>query len=108
MSDLKKLQEIVLNFRDERDWKQYHSAKDSIIGLFCEVAELAEHVKFQNEQQWKEYLIDNKTDISDELSDIFYWVLLIAKDCDIDLQESLIKKIKKNEIKYPLKKATPQ
>lgn len=104
MSDLKKLQELVLQFRDARDWKKYHNPKDSLLGLICEVAELAEHVKWQNEIQWKEYLVDNKVDLSDELADILYWVLIIANDWEIDLKDSVIKKLKKNEIKYPLKK----
>ena len=41
----------------------------------------------------------------DELSDILYWVLLIANDLDIDLEESLSRKMSKNEKKYPISKS---
>jgi NTP pyrophosphatase (non-canonical NTP hydrolase) len=43
--------------------------------------------------------------VADELSDVLYWVLLIAKDLDVDLAEAFAEKLRKNELKYPVEKS---
>ncbi len=40
--DAKVLQAKVIQFRDERDWAQYHNPKDLAISLALEAAELLE------------------------------------------------------------------
>jgi hypothetical protein len=37
--ELKKLQQKVIEFRDARDWVQYHNPKDLAISLSLEVAD---------------------------------------------------------------------
>ena len=39
-SDLQRLTEAILAFRDERDWKQFHSLRHLIVSLNLEAAEL--------------------------------------------------------------------
>ncbi|MEZ4753949.1 MAG: nucleotide pyrophosphohydrolase [Bdellovibrionota bacterium] len=100
--DIKTLTQRIINFRDARNWQQFHSPKDMILGLLCEVGELAEHFKWATNKEILESL--NKTEIADELSDVLYWVLLIANDLDINLAENFESKMKKNELKYPVEK----
>jgi NTP pyrophosphatase (non-canonical NTP hydrolase) len=47
----------------------------------------------------------NKEEISDELADVFYWVLVLSKDLKIDIADALRKKIVKNAKKYPVHKS---
>lgn len=47
----------------------------------------------------------NKADIGEELADVLYWVLLMSHDLGIDMKDALLKKIAKNEAKYPVEKA---
>lgn len=42
MSDIKDITNALLKFRDERDWSQFHNAKDLAIALNIESAELLE------------------------------------------------------------------
>jgi dCTP diphosphatase len=105
MNDLEKLQKQIVEFRDERNWKQFHNPKDMALSLLLEAAELLEHFQWKNGQEIADHLESNKTDISEELSDVFYWVLLIAHDLDIDLPKALDKKMSKNVAKYPVDKA---
>ena len=35
---LQELQELVVRFRDERDWEQFHTPKDLVLGLQVEAA----------------------------------------------------------------------
>ena len=47
----------------------------------------------------------NKADVAEELSDVLYWVLLIAHDLNIDLPKAFRAKHKKNNAKYPVAKS---
>jgi NTP pyrophosphatase (non-canonical NTP hydrolase) len=105
MNDLKKLQDMVVSFRNERDWQQFHNPKDSSISLVLEATELLEHFQWKSAEEMKKHVQDKKEDVGDELADVFYWVLLLAHDFDIDLSEQLGKKLEKNAAKYPVSKS---
>jgi NTP pyrophosphatase (non-canonical NTP hydrolase) len=105
MADLDKLTNIVVGFRDERNWKQFHNPKDTAISLVLEASEFLEHFQWKNEFEIEKHLKSSKHDVSDELADVLYWVLLIANDLKIDLEESLSRKMIKNTAKYPVEKA---
>lgn len=105
MSDLTDLQQLVVGFRDERDWSQFHNPKDVAISLVLEATELLEHFQWKSENEIKKHLDTNKEDVSDELADVLYWVLLIANDLNIPLDKALRSKLAKNASKYPVDKA---
>ncbi len=104
-SDLESMMNKVLAFRDARDWKQFHNPKDMAISLSLEASEVLEHFQWKNESEIKDYLDLNKSEIADELADVLYWVLLMSHDLGIDITDALEKKIKKNELKYPVEKS---
>ncbi|MDP2926649.1 MAG: nucleotide pyrophosphohydrolase [bacterium] len=105
MSDIKKLTEKIIKFRNERDWKQFHNPKDVALSLILEAGEVMEHFQWKNKEEIEKYIVHNKTEIGEELADVLYWVLLMSHDLKIDILDALDKKIKKNEKKYPLRKA---
>jgi dCTP diphosphatase len=105
MSDLSDLQQRIVNFRDARDWKQFHNPKDLAISLLLEASELLEHFQWKSADEMQQHVKDHKADVSDELADVLYWVLLIAKDLDIDVLQAVSQKMDKNEAKYPIAKA---
>ncbi len=105
MSDIEELTKRIIEFRDARDWKQFHNPKDVALSLMLEAGELAEHFQWKNEAEIKEYLQEHKPEVADELADVLYWVLLLSHDLDVDLKEALNKKLAKNEVKYPVEKA---
>jgi NTP pyrophosphatase (non-canonical NTP hydrolase) len=99
MSDLKDLQKKLLDFRDERDWAQFHNAKDLALALSIEAAELNELFL------WKKPEEANIEKIKDELADVFGYVLLLADKYNLDVIEIMSSKIQKNAEKYPVDKA---
>lgn len=105
MSDLKRLTKRILDYRDARDWKQFHKPKDLALSLILEAAEVLEHFQWKTEKEIDEYIKTNKSDISEELADVLYWVLLISHDLNINLPEAFEEKMKQNEKKYPVEKA---
>ncbi len=105
MNELKRLTEDILAFREERDWKQFHTPKDEAISLVLEAAEVLEHVQWKNPEELKEHIAAKKHDIGEELADVLFWVLLMAHDFGIDLTEAFDKKMEVNRKKYPVEKA---
>ena len=104
-NDLNDLQNLVVKFRDARDWKQFHNPKDTSLSLVLEAAELMEHFQWKNAEEIEAYLKTNKVDVAEELADVLYWVLLIGHDLEIDIADAFKKKLKKNDEKYPVEKA---
>ena len=105
MADIKKLTADVLKFRDERDWKQFHNPKDVAISLALEAAELLEHFQWKTPAEIARHVKAAREDISDELADVLYWVLVLGHDLEIDLSGALKKKLVKNAVKYPVSKS---
>ena len=105
MSDIKKLKDLVIEFRDNRDWKQFHNPKDLAMSLVLESTEFMEHFQWKSNEEIRSHLKMKKDSVSEELADVFYWFLLIANDLDIDIDSALRDKIKKNDAKYPVEKA---
>ena len=101
------LKELSKKFAEDRDWDQYHNAKDLAIGIVTEAAELLEHFRFKSKVEVEEALSNpqKKEEISEELADILYFVLRLAQRYDIDITEAFKGKLAKNEKKYPVSKA---
>lgn len=105
MSDLKELTASVVDFRDARDWKQFHNPKDCAISLSLEAAEVLEHFQWKTADEISRYVADHRDRIGDELSDVLYWALLMSHDLGIDLEQAFKQKLRRNGEKYPVEKA---
>ena len=101
------LKEVVKKFCEERDWDKFHNAKDLEIGISTESSELLEHFRFKTNDEIDNFFNDNtkKEEITDELSDILYFVLRFAQKYNIDISDSFQSKLKKIKIKYPIDKS---
>jgi NTP pyrophosphatase (non-canonical NTP hydrolase) len=92
----------LLAFRDERDWKQFHTPKDQALSLALEAAEVLELFQWRNGPELDQHLESNHEALGDELADVLGWVLLIAADQKIDLALAFARKLTKNQQKYPV------
>lgn len=99
MDDWKELQKALIEFRDERDWKQFHNPKDLALALSIEAAELNELFL------WKRPEDANQDKIKEELADVLAYALLFASTYDLDINQIVLEKIKKNAEKYPVDRA---
>ncbi len=105
MSDLKEIQKQLRQFADEREWEQFHSPKNLSMALMAEVGELLEHFQWLSQAQSNNLKAEVKTDVAEELADIFIYLLRLADKLDIDLMTAADLKIRKNAIKYPVNKS---
>jgi NTP pyrophosphatase (non-canonical NTP hydrolase) len=105
MSDLDSIRQQLLEFRKARDWEQFHKPKDIALSLVLEAAEVLEHFQWKSEEELKEYLVNHKDDIGEELADVFNWIILLANDLGVDIIKAANDKIQKNAAKYPVEKS---
>ncbi|MBR0599786.1 nucleotide pyrophosphohydrolase [Sinanaerobacter chloroacetimidivorans] len=92
----------ILEFRDERGWKQYHNPKDLAISLSLEVAELLENFQWSSSE---EAVAKRMLSIKEELADVLIYSVLFAEAVGLDLDEIIMEKLSKNSKKYPVEKA---
>ena len=103
MKTLDDLTNQVAKFCEERDWRQFHTPKDTAMAIAVEAGELVEHFLWQTDSE--KYVKENKQDVSDELADILYNVLMFSHENDIDLTKAFEEKLAKNAAKYPVEKS---
>lgn len=99
MSELNQLIDLVRKFRDERDWAQFHNAKDLAAGLSIEAGELLEQFL------WKQPKEADPAKVQAELADVLIFALLLAHEQKIDLTQAITQKLAENAAKYPVEKA---
>src|SRR5262245_30150872 len=100
--DIRHLTTEVVRFRDERDWKQFHTPKDMALSLVLKAAEVLELFQWKNDQACLAYVENSREKLADELADTLYWVLIMAHDMNIDLAAAIEHKLVKNRAKYPV------
>lgn len=92
-----KLIKKIKKFRDDRNWKQFHSPENLAKSIIIEAGELLEN--FQWDDKYK------KDKAIEELADVFIYCILMADELEVDIKEIVEMKVKLNEKKYPIEKA---
>jgi len=95
----------IIQFRNDRDWAQFHTLKDLSLGLGIEVAELQEFFLWKTNQELSETIKSKRESIGDELADIFIFLTYLSNDLGVDLDEVVNRKVDKNNKKYPIEKS---
>jgi len=95
----------LIKFRDDRDWRQFHTPKDLAISLSLEAAELLEVFQWSGADMERAEKLDK---IKEELADVLSYCLLMADVCGLDPDEILNAKIARNEEKISRRKGKGQ
>ena len=96
-----KIKKEIKEFVDERDWDQFHTPKNLSMALSVEVSELLEIFQWKKADEYKRATEKQKEMIKDEVADIFYYLVRISEKLNINIEEALLNKMKKNKEKYP-------
>ena len=94
--------DMILKFRDDRNWKQFHNPKDLAISISLEAAELLEVFQWSGADLECRDKLDK---IKEELADVVNYAVLMADACGLDLDEIVREKVRRNAEKYPVEKA---
>lgn len=87
----------IVQFRDERDWKKFHTPENLAKSLAIESGELLECFQWNSEY--------DKQEASEELADIIIYTILMAEIMNVDIEDIVKEKMKKNAEKYPVEKS---
>jgi NTP pyrophosphatase (non-canonical NTP hydrolase) len=101
----KELVDQVLKFRDERDWKQFHTPKNLAESIVIESSELLEIFQWIESSKSKEKAEENLDKVKDEVADVLVYLTYFCDDLGIDPDEAVAEKMSKNAGKYPAEKA---
>ena len=99
MTEIEEITTALINFRNERDWEQFHNSKDLAVAISVEANELLEAFLWKNAEEAKE------EKVKEELADIFAFAFLLAEKYRFDVKQIILEKIKRNGEKYPIDKA---
>lgn len=97
---VKKMEEVMeklIKFRDDRDWKQFQTPENLAKSISIESAELLENFQWDSDF--------DKKHVEEELADVLIYSYLMAITMDMNVKEIMLKKIEKNEKKYPVEKS---
>ncbi len=98
---LNELKQLMAEFVSERDWGQFHSPKNLSMSLAIESAEVMEHFQWLTINESRNLDESQKSEVADELADVFCYLLAISKSMQIDLSSAVKSKMEKNRRKYP-------
>ena len=99
MTEIQSIMEILLKFRNEREWEQFHNPKDLALAINVEAGELLELFLWKNPEE-----VDVKK-IKEELADVFAFAFLLAEKYELDVKQIITDKMMLNAEKYPVEKA---
>lgn len=102
MSEIKEIIDTLVEFRNERDWEQFHDSKNLATAIAIEAAELNEIFLWKTIKESEEV---DKEKIKEELADILSFCFLLAEKHNLDIKQVILDKIKTNALKYPVDKA---
>lgn len=105
-TNLATLKDAVHRFAAEREWEQFHSPKNLVMGLAVESAELIEHFLWIENEASRQVVNDpaKLAQVADEMADVACYLLNLSNTLGIDLSDAIVAKIAKNAVKYPVEK----
>jgi NTP pyrophosphatase (non-canonical NTP hydrolase) len=102
MSEIDEIISTLINFRNERDWAQFHDSKNLAVAISIEASELNELFLWKDSIQSEEV---SKDRIAEELADVLSFAFLLAEKHKLDIKQIILEKVKRNGEKYSIEKS---
>ncbi|MEO8945360.1 MAG: nucleotide pyrophosphohydrolase [Gemmatimonadaceae bacterium] len=99
---LDELQAAVVEFAHERDWEQFHDAKNLSMALASEVGELNAVLRWVRNDDVDAVMADRATleDLRLEIGDVAILLLLLCARVGVNLDRAVSEKLEVNSRKY--------
>jgi NTP pyrophosphatase (non-canonical NTP hydrolase) len=100
------LRSAVHDFVSARDWQPFHSPKNLAMGIAIEAAEIMEHFQWFTTEEAAERMrdADQRAEVADELADVLIYCLSFANSSSIDISEAVLKKLARNQVRFPIER----
>lgn len=99
---LDRLREKILEFRNLRDWKQFHDPKNLAEAIAIESGELLENFLWKTCDESKNLSSETIVSIGEEIADIAIFLTILAHEMNLDIDTIVNRKLKLNESRYPV------
>jgi len=99
------LRDALRAFAAARDWDQFHSPRNLATALAVEAAELLEPFQWLTDEQSRNLPPPTRAAVAEEIADVLLYLVRLADQLDIDLEQAAVGKIVRNAEKYPVEKA---
>ena len=105
--DFSQVQQRLLDFREARDWKQFHTPRQLAAALAIEAGELQQVMLWKTDAEVEAGLADGtlKGELGDEIADRVSFALLSAHGPGLETAARIAGKLAKNEQRYPVDKS---
>lgn len=103
--DIESLTARICQFRDARDWLQFHSPKDLAVAITAEAGELLQHFVWKSPDESWRIAETKRAEIADEIADVGILLFELADNLKMDLAQVMLAKVDRNEVRYPADKA---
>ncbi len=105
MATIESLTAEIREFRDARDWRQFHHPKELAVAISVEAGELLQHFVWKSVAQSDVRVVEQKQEIASEIADVAILLLELADNCEINLGRAIREKLARNAERYPVAKA---
>jgi dCTP diphosphatase len=102
---IKDLTAAIRDFRDARDWMQFHGPKELALAIAAEAGELLQHFVWQDAEQSALRAQHRRAEIAGEIADIAILLFELTDNLGLDLAQAMRDKLAQNEHRYPVAKA---
>lgn len=101
MDTLQSTIQSIRQFRDSRDWMQFHSPKNLACSISIEANELLEHFQWCTTEESHKISEAKLSEISHEIADVAMYLIELADNLGISIPDAIAAKLAINEAKYP-------
>lgn len=95
------LRQRLQAFVEARAWGRYHNPKDLALALSIEASELLEHFLWRPPPEPASLSPEERDGIAEELADVVIYALHLANALDADVSDAVLRKMGKNEGRFP-------
>jgi NTP pyrophosphatase (non-canonical NTP hydrolase) len=92
----------IRDFRDARNWLQFHNPKELAVAIIAEAGELLQHFVWQNPEQSERRVVERRAEIESEIADVAILLFELADNCGIEIAAAIRAKLARNEERYPV------
>lgn len=106
ITTVQEIKELVNKFIAEREWNQFHNAKNMSMQIASEAAELMDHFLWEESTAAiNEKVKTNRQEIEQEVADVVIGIICLCNEYGIDLSSAIKDKLEHNAKKYPVEKS---
>lgn len=84
---IKDCQQVVKEFAERNCWKDFPNI-DKIDHLHEELVEISQHIRYKDKEEIQEFVDKNKELFEEEIGDLFFGVVRLANQFDVDLEKA--------------------